>query len=217
MPREVRIIGEAVSLVETNVVRTVKLTDWMEALAARNPISSGIMPKGTRFFVRKAEHTVIVVEQEPAVRRIEWNLSGEAENFWQLAFPYVEFVFTSSAQGVIVDGEVFYRNSPIQSMDDTLCWPNLGNIYTNVCKICTEGMQMDGDLTIPMVTRLEDFISAFWASKFNADLLWAFNFYRRVDKRLDGLDAWQRATRENPLFPLEISWHAFKTIGSLLC
>lgn len=215
--QEVHIVGEAVSLVETHVVRTVALSDWLETLAARNPIQSGILPRGTRLFSRKDGQTIVVVEQEPAVRRVEWNLDKTEGNFWRLAFPYVEFVFTLVENGAIVQTEVFYRNSPIRSMDDELCWPNLGNIYSNNCRICTDGMEMDGNLALPLATRLENFITAFWASRFNGDLLWAFDFYRRKDQRLANLTAWQDATRENPLFPLEIPWQPYVAVRNLQC
>lgn len=215
MPERIEIEGEAVQLVRTDVIRTVKLTDWLETWTQQIPLNSGILPRGCRTFARNEEGVKLIIEEEPRVRRVNWSI-GDEEKTYKLAFPFVEFVFSLNPASAIAQIQVFYRNSPIQTFDDVLFVPCLRNLYYPNCTVCTGQMNFEPDVSSSICEKAESFIAAFWSSGFNDDLEWSFEMYKRKYSQLASVENWEKATLENSLFPLEIHWNPYKTVKELL-
>jgi hypothetical protein len=62
---------------------------------------------------------------------------------------------------------------------------------------------------VPLAQSVPALLDFFWSTGFNQDISHsAFEQARGLDPRLANLTAWEAATAENPLFPLEVNWEA---------
>jgi hypothetical protein len=60
---------------------------------------------------------------------------------------------------------------------------------------------------VPLVEAVPALINFFWSTGFNQDIAnSAFERAQILDPRFAGFAAWEAASQENPLFPLEVDW-----------
>jgi hypothetical protein len=60
---------------------------------------------------------------------------------------------------------------------------------------------------VPLAEAVPALIEFFWSTGFNQDIAnSAFGRARERDPRFASLEAWEGASRENSLFPLEVDW-----------
>ncbi len=116
---------------------------------------------------------------------------------------------------------MFYRTSPLAAPNDPLCHTNLPNVrgepgHYGSQRVClryrTEMLE-----NLPLAEAVPVLLEFFWSSGFNQDIAGsAFELASARDRRIGSFLAWEAATRDNPLFPLEIAWEpAEKTIPQL--
>jgi hypothetical protein len=107
--------------------------------------------------------------------------------------------------------KMFFRNSSLSSPTDTLYHTNLPNVrgepgYYGSQRVCLRYRpeMLEG---VPLAQAVPALLEFFWSTGFNQDIAnSAFGRARDRDPRLASLEAWEAATRENPLFPLEVEW-----------
>ncbi len=214
----IRIEGEAVKLVSEQVTRVIKLEDYLTLMASYNGLVTPILPNGCKFLRQKQGSSVLIVEKPPQVRQLIWKRmptspANRETISWRLAFPYVVFVLGFNSQLAMLHSRIFYRTTPINSMQDMLYHTNLCNVWaTDV--ICTGNVRAQGD---SLSDKVDTFIAGFWQSEFNADLV-AENFDRDKVRipLVSNIEAWQSASREDPLFPLAAHWRDASSISDLL-
>lgn len=189
-----------------------------------------VLPRGTRFYRTSPGNFKIVVEQTPRVRTLIWNVrpdvtTGES---YAMSLPYTIFVFLicsrrngEGEESVFScnDVRLFYRNQPLQSLQDVVHHPAISNINRDTASICRGSMLTDeGHQILPekLSDWMETFIERFWGSVFNRD--WAQNLdeMTNVDDRCSTFPKWANATSQNPAFSLEVPWRAYKTLESVL-
>lgn len=193
-----------------------------ETLYSERVIETPLLPEGTRYvcYKKDAGNGVLVLEQAPQTRTIKWMNQKQQGTNWKikkftLAFPFVVLICKISSD-LINDVRVFYRNSWITSLQNELFHTNLRNIYEDNSRICLgfrEGGQNFIGQVLPqkstgnLVKWVEQIFSNLWDNCFNADIdNDEFTFSRRLDKRISTVEAWQRASQENELFPLSVRW-----------
>ena len=201
-----RIEGNTVHLVTEKIERTVALPDLLAEQAKEMGQTTPILPKGCRHFSQKGSKTIFVIEEDPKVRSIDWTGMGENPNGgrWKLAFPYIVWVVVLSNGAVDTDKtRMFYKTSPVGSVDDLVCRPNLTNVYEN-CHICTGDIRVSG---ATLAQKAEDFIAKFWSSRFNSDLR-DNNFNPAANRipEVKNLEQWQSSSQKNQFFPLTAKW-----------
>ncbi len=206
--------GDAVHTVTETITKTVSLTDFMAACKAQGEISTPIMPNGTKFYRKKNERSVLVVEKPPQTRTITWKGMDmdPTKTRWKLSFPYTVFVFEIIDPLNINSARFFFRTKTIGDLTDMLYKSSLTNIY-DTYKICTgygpSGMRALGNT---LSEKVDNYIAAFWHSDFNTDLAeysWGVYAHDRLHKypQLETLEAWQAATTANQFFTLnDIVW-----------
>jgi len=214
----IRIEGQAVKLVSEQVTRVIKLEDYMALMAGYDGLVTPILPNGCKFLRQKQGNSVIIVEKPPQVRQLIWRgmITSPANRetiSWRLAFPYTVFVLGFNSQLSMLHSRIFYRTTPINSIQDMLCHTNLCNVYAN-STICTGSVRATGD---SLAEKVDTFIAGFWQSEFNTDLVSDnFNRDRVLIPKVSNIEAWQSASREDPLFPLAERWRDFESIADLL-
>jgi hypothetical protein len=219
-PEHIQIEGEAARLLRPvggegmAVEREVRLADLTAALADGHQADrTPVLPEGTRLFARWRHTAVLVIEEAPRVRRVRWSaktLKSEgsyAEH--HLAFPFIVYL-VGFYQTDFDAMRIYFRNAPLGSEGDALYLPNLWNVQAAEsplarCRACLRG-RPEG-LNRPVGEQAAALIEFFWATGFNQDIEDnCFDRARTRDPRIATLEAWETATRVDPLFPLGVAW-----------
>lgn len=200
----VRIEGDLVSLVTEMTEREVLLSDFQAELSRSHLTHTPRLPAGTRFWLHAGmtDRSVIVVEQEPGHRTIEYlsnRYDSEPVSF-RLALPYVVFV-VSVIGDQIMSLACYFRTEPLRSLDDGLLCSTLPNTDASGV-VCLGTVHVSGATS---GERIEALIAAFWGSRFNADI-------RRHPLPFGGgLRAWAARSRRDPLVAMTFSYDPYES------
>lgn len=215
----IEIEGDAVKLCTKTVNRVVKLEDFLSTVGNHSGTLTPVLPNGCRLFRQMGSITGFLVEKPPTQRVLHWvNMiprspeNPKPKTSWRLAFPYTVFYVEFAGDAITTNCSIFYRNSPITSIEDKLLLPNLCNLYRNG-RICTGSVRVTGN---SMTEKADSFMTAFWQSEFNADLIaehWAHDITRIP--AVASLPAWEASSKEDPLFVLGCDWREYGTIANL--
>ncbi len=197
--------------------RQVSLRDFLlevSALAPRRSLEQvPLLPPGTRWVIVRGPSLIIAVEHPPQVRLVGWGEKALDEpgsyRRSRLAFPYMIYLVLFH-HGSFEEMRLFYRTAPLTSEQDALCMPNLWNISASEtplakCRVCLRGRPVLHGLTVADQSQVA--IEFFWSAGFNLDI--ESNCFRRaaaLDNRIATIEAWERATAADPLFPLAVRW-----------
>ena len=218
----IEIKGGAVRLYRSSpsgaaVDRQVSLRDFLMEVTAHTPRRSldqiPLLPPGARWVVVQTPCLIVAVESPPQVRLVRWSEKSLDEPgsycVSRLAFPYTIYLLLFH-HGAFEEMRLFYRSAPLASEDDALCLPNLWNISASEspvakCRVCLRGRPTFDDLTV--TGQAQAAIEFFWSAGFNLDI--EGNCFHRAalrDERIATVEAWERATAADPLFPLAVHW-----------
>ena len=213
----------------------------LEALLARfapSELGTGeaVLPDGVKTVRGDGSVTVWVHETAPAVHRLVWLASdspvpyGRGARYREvsLALPYLLIfcVFVPGPGGLPMlssVNECFFRNAPLKSLDDELCYPALLNCSKfdppdgrPLSWICTQYLKHQ--MSQPVEDQSRRLASSFSALK-HCLLETGFNYSsehhetsswftesRKVDPRINTVEAWEAASRQDSLFVLEVPW-----------
>ncbi len=159
----------------------------------------GVFPDNCRFYFKKGDHTVIVIEAPPSVRTLtftydQFNCPGT--NRYTLGLPYSVFVvhFDKDKFAGLYHG---WRRQPLRSIDDHVSPPCLPNTHSNFA-VCVSEKTYSGNLG----EQVSQIVADFWASSFNHDLETFFLAGRNMFATMSSMSAWEQNTELNPLFIL---------------
>jgi hypothetical protein len=195
-------------------VRRAPLSSLLRYAARVMPPVLPVLPPGARWLCRRQDLLMLVVEHPPQGRtlRVSAGKKGgeEAYHSFRVAFPYIVYVLTFYRDS-FEEMKMFYRAAPLATLEDTLCHTNLPNVrgepgHYGSQRVCLryrpellEGM--------PLAQVTPALIDFFWSTGFNQDIAAsAFERAQQLDPRLASLASWEAASRDNPLFPLEVNW-----------
>ena len=208
-------------------------------------ISTGniVLPTGVKMVMSKGSYTIWVYEMPPCVQNLKWIAKDSLEMYGpgakyrqvRLALPYTVIMAMFHADGsgrnpgtcLSQFNECFFRNEPLKSPEDELCYPALLNVskFSDIqdepkplAWICTQHLrfneiwgQRDANARMRMgLTKLKHclFETGFNKSSDVHELASWFTetSNAEVDKRLKTVEKWEEASAENPLFVLEVPW-----------
>ncbi len=215
-------IDNSISDFRANILQNIK-NRFLEAKSSFDEIAqTTILPPGTKFFFSKGNRAMVVIEQEPQVRTVNFNetfldrdldvgfsrikeklRSGELKTSFRLAFPCTIFVLFF-LQGAFDEMQLYYTTKPLSSNEDILYDPNLPNININR-NIC---FHFSGGYQTNLTETTQRAIGDFWGSTFTGDGYWS-NFYapqRKRDRRFKNILKWEKQSIKNPLFVLQANW-----------
>ncbi len=175
----------------------------------------GIFPEGTKFFFSAGKTKVFIIEQKPQKHRIRFDQgliqldprAADRDIGWrtivELAFPYVIFVVEFKEKN-FCDLWVFYRNSPLTSLDDKLCVPNLPNIHRHYPIACLTEMRLKAK---SLAGKAEEIITGFWRSVFTNHIAEGyFEMSLRDKAHFGSIWQWERSSREDMSFVTKVKW-----------
>jgi hypothetical protein len=157
--------------------KTVLIDDIVSNLASSFKFSTGMLPRGTRFFSGSGENYIIAIEMGDRVRRMV--SKSKQKKIINIPFPKCFFVFWVEANR-IKQTYVFSLKNPINAETDTLYNFPFGNVYQ-------DGHVCWGEAKLPKINcamELVGVINIFLGSGFNGDLIegWSFGQPKKYEE-----------------------------------
>lgn len=196
----------------------VSVQPFMEFLALELPQPARqypVLPPGCRWYGTRRKAEVLIIEEPPQTRRIRFaprtkRAGDEApEQHYELAFPYVIFALFFMANDY-EEMKIFYRPAPLSSVEDALYLSNLFNVQISLGhrahnRAC---LRPKPDVFgLPLHEKVQRLISHFWDTEFNLDIEDnGFELYAARNPVLASLQQWEKESRDDPLFVLQIPW-----------
>ncbi len=197
-------------------------------------LSRVIPPRGV---IQRTEGNAVlwIYQREPQPYNFKWIASDSATPFGRgtkyrevsIALPYlvVFAVFMVMPPGRLTltnANEAFFRNGPIRSLDDELCFPALLNCSLfnppadrPLAWICTQHLDRSFDKEEDLNRRMNGGFKALLHCLLEAGFNYSsekhegmsgFTASQKVDDRVSTVDKWEAASKQSPLFALEVPW-----------
>jgi hypothetical protein len=213
---------------------SASLKDFLATLAERTdaePLAEAI-PDGVRFVRRRGDAVVLVLEETPQVRTVNWLEDERGAPFGRgakyrmarLAFPFVVVVLAFRGGTLTGFQQCFYRTARLSSLSDPLLLPNLYNVangYGQRCWLCLAGLRTNL-AELSWNDKVREIRGHFWGAGFNrsSEIHEGMSYWstmRAIDPRVDSLDAWERASLADHYFTLNVAWRpAGVTVGGVI-
>ncbi len=144
--------------------KTVSVDDIVANLASSYRFSTGLLPKGTRFFSGSLNDYLICIEMEERVRKMR--SVGNEERTRMIPFPKCLFIFFVRSNKII-QTYIHSLKKNLESDKDTLYHFPFGNVYQDG-HVCWGGASL---MKVNQPMELVGIINIFLDSGFNGDLI----------------------------------------------
>lgn len=191
-----------------------------------------VVPDGFRLAYPRGQFTIWVHEIPPRVYQFKWIANDSPAKFGEgttyrpvrIALPYVIVLAVFEGDMLSDSNECFFRTKPLVDAErDELLYPGLLNCSKfsppdgkPLSWICTQNLDRRKLTTAPdaatrMRAGLEVLIHCLFESGFNysSDLHEASSWFtesNRVDRRIATVEKWEEATKQDPLFAVDVPW-----------
>ncbi len=216
---------------------SMPLDTFLSHVAGRRMDTGGvILPDGVKAVLSTGPITMWIHERPPGVHRFQWIAPNSPSPFGpgtvyrpvRLALPYVIMVIVFAADDhgqlrLTQFNECFFRNAPLKSLEDPLCFPALLNCSRfeppdgrPLSWICTQHLKVTPAMRQPDAGRRA---TACFEAVRHCLLETAFNLSSEhhehsswftesqfLDARIATVEAWEAATAADSLFALEVPW-----------
>jgi hypothetical protein len=195
-----------------------------------------IFPDGVKAAFSRGPVTIWVYEAPPRVYGLRWLADDSPERFGKgakyrpvrLALPYlvVLAVFVTDPNGQLLlsqRNECYFRTAPLKAVEDELLYPALLNCSKIIAPdgraiswLCTQHLNFaalahERDLHRRLCSSFHALRHCLLETGFNYSsehhegASW-FSESNRIDPRISTVETWEQASREDPLFVLEVPW-----------
>lgn len=190
-----------------------------------------ILPHGTRFMRQGVRAAAFVIEVPPSVRTLSFKNSDDRTDKWSLALPYMYFIPVFGVEEGANELSalcIACRNKPLASPHDMLYCINLPNTYRlsfvpdrymadGIIPSMKEMTACQGFIDTKRSTPFEpgedafgsmvhETITHFWSSRFTEEIPAVYEHMQKKEKRFKTLAAWQKASKKDPLFVLDVEY-----------
>jgi hypothetical protein len=235
MDLRIEIVGEqAVCKQDGTKAFAAPLKDFLAALKDQidlTPLPEAI-PEGVRFVRKRGDAVVLVIEEHPQLRTVQWLADESSAPFGkgaiyrtaQLAFPFIVAVLAFRGGGLTGYQQCFFRTAPLNHLSDPLYLPNLYNVavgYGQQCWLCLANLKTDLR-PLSWNEKVREIRRHLWGAGFNrsSEVHEGMSYWtkmRSIDRRFETLEKWEQASREDAFFPLGIAWKpAGRTVGDVV-
>jgi len=217
---EIRIVGELVVIEQGRKrLQQAPVGSWVEALVgAAGRGAPRVLPRGTRMLLERRDAVALALEMAPGAHTVRWLADDSrvpfgrgaryAERF--LSFPWLVLLVVLRGGELTGLQQLYYRTESLDAGEE-LRMPNLYNVaegYGLRSWLCLQHASPVAELPFPR--KLEGVVEHLLFAAFNrsAEMHEGNSLWSRppCDPRVASLDAWEAATRENPLFALDVPW-----------
>ena len=203
---------------------------------AGSDVDAVVLPDGVKVVQRRGPVTVWVFEAAPRVYSFRWirgdsparHGKGTTYREVSIALPYLVVIAVFEPDGphavqLSRRNECFFRVKPFTGLDDELFYPALlncskfrqpqGRPLSWICtaKLARRGFASEADTPKRMRLGFRALLHCLLESGFNYSSednegsSW-FTESSKADRRISTVERWEQATRENPLFVLDVPW-----------
>lgn len=226
---EIRIVDELVRVLQGDeVVLELPVEQFAAALhqSGERGASVDLIPRGVRVWRERDRVLGVVVEVAPHTRTVRWLAEDSKVPFGRgaryasvrIALPFVVLLLVLDREGTPTNyHQLYYRTAPLDAGRE-LYLPNLYNVanhYNQKCWVCLASLPGRA-LSLPLPARIDAIVDHVFTAAFNrsseeheGNSYWSSA--KAVDPRLETMESWAAATRQNPLFPLEVCWTPAET------
>lgn len=179
-----------------------------------------LFPPNCRFMYQLGKTTVVVMEFPPQCRTLSFSsqclgegmqMTSQPTRRLYLSLPYTIFI-VSFKDNDFSSLHFAFRKKPLESLDDELCRSILPNIHDNLL-VCTGDLEATGNIT----NQVSEIVNGFWSSEFNTNLMDRWENMSIIDPRLESGFAWERFSREDPMFIMGVGFSpSARTISSII-
>jgi predicted CopG family antitoxin len=196
-----------------------------------------LMPDYTRIYYRKGNSEIILQEFPPQVRLMKFKgalvnrvnstaplkpVESASTHHFSLALPYTAFLF-KFVNGIFVEVRVAFNDRPLRKLEEQPLRPYLSNIDTSL-RVCL-GTSFDRSKLIKdnLAQQAAFVLDHFWHTVYSDE--WSSHYwatrahFQANDARMSGLQSWEQASHENPLFVIEdVHWlkHTEESFGDMI-
>ncbi len=187
-----------------------------------------ILPRDVRIWTERRDATAVALEIPPHARTVRWLKDDSKAPFGPeatygkhlLNFPYVILLIVFRRGALTNYQQLYYRIAPLTDEDQELLLPNLYNVaqgYGQRCWLCLAQLRRISGLGwSEKLARISDhvFCAAYnrSAEEHEGNSYWAA--MRDVDPRVSSVENWERETRRNRCFALQVAWKPAETTAN---
>ena len=211
---------------QSNIRSEVLFTKIMDRIAPNQATS--LIPPNCRFMKTYSDHTMVIIEEQPAMRsiRVRMDMYDERESLkskgqWEefgykkffeensnpytfmLAMPYVIHVLLFTNDNKFHEGSIYFRPKSLLGMGDQLYIAPLLNVSANM-GICY-GDEVYRDLPTSLARASDYVVRNFWSSTFNPDYIDNYYKYKHI-AGVCNYFTWQYYSSTNPMFIYNVDW-----------
>ncbi len=203
----------------------------------RPALGGMLLPDGVKGVFWDDPFLVAVHQMPPLYRPTTWIAADSPEDFGPetkyrkayLSFPYslvfASFVRMRGSLQLTEHNELYFSNRPIRCEDDHVCYPGLLNVsYIDAGDrirswICTQ--HLDRSRARDWCGQLQALLDHTWNGAFNRSSEYhegrsMYQFSEGIHPELHPVEQWERASRANPRFGLEVPWRPMPlSVGEL--
>ncbi len=203
----------------------------------RAPIDGSALPDGVKFVEWRDPFFLVVHQHPPFCRSLRWIANDSPADFGpgtkyrnvRLSMPYaITFALYFHRGGrLFLTGynELYFRNEPLRSKSDLLCYPALLNV--SIIKtparmrswICTQHLHNTPDMD--WTSQLGNLITHCWDFSFNRSSerhegLSGLGFSQGIHPDLHPVERWEEASKRDDAFALSVPWKPALKAGELM-
>jgi hypothetical protein len=218
---------------------SLDLDKLIERITPQMSTGPCILPTGVKAVLSRGHITILVWEKAPAIQRLSWIASDSPSPYGpgtkyrnvRIALPYLVIfaVFGRDSSGhpcIVRSDECFFRNEPLKSLADELCYPGLLNcskfaaaetdLRYPLSWICTQhlkptkgmnskdnGERYAAGLEAVRYCLLETSFNL--SSEHHEGNSW-YGASKEIDPRIATVERWEEETVKDPLFVLDVPW-----------
>ncbi len=201
------------------------------------PLNGSALPDGVKFTEWRPPYFLVVHQMPPHVRQFRWIANDSPARFGpetkyrkvRLSIPYsITFaMYFQQVKGLFISqgNELYFRNEPLRSKEEKLCYPALLNISKilsarrNRAWVCTQYLRYgkNADWT----GQLQSLLDHIWNGGFNLSsedhegASW-YGESKKI-KNIHPVEEWEKATEKDEAFGLSVPWlEAPLKVGELM-
>lgn len=207
-----------------------KTYEFLSNITESIGVNKNVLPPNCRYFeTMPTGDTLVVIEEPPCYRTIsvsfsfqkeleflelqdkieEWNIDKKyfenpknAPYKFNLAFPYVIFIFLFGPNYALKIGQAFVRSGRLLGFSDYLSKIPLMNISSdqNIC--FGPGIRNECH---SLNETIENAIMTFWSAPFNPDYMYNYNCYKNT-AGISTYIGWHALSQKDPMFIYSVNW-----------
>lgn len=188
-------------------------TEWIDSTTGQLVV----FPEGTRYVSKDSNNLIVVVEEKPHVRSINFkyldNNNNQIRSTYSISLPYIYFIaIFNGSHYAFRELKMCCSKNPITSLNSSVFALPLPNVH-GTHLICTGSMNVNEE-NVTVIQKMNAVINSYWSSEFNTDLTQFLIDFLRINSIVTdpiqrntqiaaGFLRWQQLSQQNPMWAIQ--------------